>query len=29
MARLEGQPLPESSIRKIFWDNAAPLFAVA
>ena len=29
MAQLEHQPLPEVSIRKIFWDNAAPLFGVA
>ena len=29
MEHLERQPLPESSIRKIFWDNAAPRFGVA
>ncbi len=29
MEHLEQQPLPEESIRKIFWDNAAPLFGVA
>ena len=29
MADLEKQPLPEASIRKIFWDNAAPWFGVA
>jgi predicted TIM-barrel fold metal-dependent hydrolase len=28
MEHLEQQPLPESSIRKIYWDNAAPLFGV-
>lgn len=26
MENLEKQPLPEESIRKIFWDNAAPAF---
>ena len=29
MANLEEQPLPEASIRKIFWDNAAPLFGLS
>lgn len=29
LADLERQPLPESSIRKIFWHNAAPLFGLA
>ena len=29
MANLEKQPLPEASIRKIFWDNAAPLFGLS
>ena len=29
MAQLERQPLGEESIRKIFWDNAAPAFGVA
>lgn len=29
LADLERQPLPESSIRKIFWENAAPLFGLA
>ncbi len=29
MRALEQQPLPEQSLRKIFWDNAAPLFGVA
>ena len=29
MAALEKQPLPEASIRKIYWDNAAALFGVA
>ena len=29
MANLEEQPLPEESIRKIFWDNAAPLFGLS
>ena len=28
LADLERQPLPEASIRKIFWDNAAPIFGV-
>ena len=28
MERLEQQPLPEASIRKIFWDNAAPRFGL-
>ena len=28
LADLENQPLPNASIRKIFWDNAAPLFGV-
>ena len=25
---LERQPIPQASIRKIFWDNAAPVFGV-
>ena len=25
---LERQPIPQSSIRKIFWDNAANVFGV-
>ena len=29
MVNLEEQPLPEASIRKIFWDNAAPLFGLS
>ena len=29
MGDLEKQPLSEASIRKIFWDNAAPAFGVA
>ena len=29
MSDLEKQPLPEESIRKIYWDNAAPVFGVA
>ena len=29
MANLEEHPLPEASIRKIFWDNAAPLFGLS
>ena len=29
MTNLEEQPLPEASIRKIFWDNAAPLFGLS
>ena len=29
MDNLEKQPLPEASIRKIFWDNAAPLFGLS
>jgi predicted TIM-barrel fold metal-dependent hydrolase len=29
MGDLEGQPIPESSLRKIFWDNAAPWFDLA
>jgi len=29
MERLEAQPLREASIRKIFWDNAAPWFGLA
>lgn len=29
MEHLEQQPLPEESIRKIFWDNAASKFGVA
>ncbi len=29
MEHLERQPLPEESIRKIFWDNAAPVFGLA
>ena len=29
MQNLENQPLPEESIRKIFWDNAAPAFGCA
>ena len=28
MADMEAQPLPQESIRKIFWDNAAPWFGV-
>ncbi|MXY58510.1 MAG: amidohydrolase family protein [Gammaproteobacteria bacterium] len=28
LADLESQPLPAESIKKIFWDNAAPLFGV-
>ena len=28
LADLENQPLPAESIKKIFWDNAAPLFGV-
>jgi predicted TIM-barrel fold metal-dependent hydrolase len=28
MEQLERQPLKKDSIRKIFWDNAAPVFAV-
>ena len=29
MSDLEKQPLSEESIRKIYWDNAAPVFGVA
>ena len=29
MVNLEEQPLPEASIRKIIWDNAAPLFGLS
>ena len=29
MADLENQPLPEASIRKIFWDNGAEAFGLA
>ena len=29
MADLESQPLPEASIRKIFWDNGAAAFGLA
>ena len=28
LADLENQPLPPESIKKIFWDNAAPVFGV-
>ena len=29
MVDLEAQPIAEASIRKIYWDNAAPVFGVA
>ena len=29
MEKLEEQPLSEKSIRKIYWENAAPVFGVA
>ena len=28
LENLEKQPIPQSSIRKIFWDNAAEVFGV-
>ena len=29
MKDLEAQPIPEASLRKIFWDNAAPWLGLA